>query len=495
MKYEVLKRSHLKKNIVISVIAVLILSAIILTFTKAKYRVTQSIPLVSGTISFSPYDFNVVAMYLNKNGESIKTDKVPHVGYTLNNEQSTCIVDDKKDENAQIVYENSYLYFNQVSWSGTKCSVYFDLIPDSENPTVSISTSSTDTSITVVANATDNIGIYYYYFKLDNGEEVRIEDNTYTFEGLKKDDVHIVNVRVEDAAGNEASSSEEVTVGYRVADVILASGNAPTATTTDWTGETTYYYTGNPNNWVQFAGFYWRIIRINGDGTIRMIYQGKSATTSGTGTQIGTSKFNSSSNNKTYVGLVYDGTNQHGYGQPSTIMTTLNNWYNNNIENDTKDLHYEQYIDTVTGFCSDRNLVSGYSWSNSTIYYAAYDRRKGSASLQCHDDDVLSKDNGKLTNPIGLVTSDEAVLTGITWNNTNKGSYLYTGQPYWTMSPYDCYNGYAHVFIVFSYGDLSGYLDSDLVNSAFGVRPVINLKSAIAISGSGTTIDPYKIAE
>ena len=274
MKYEVLKRSHLKKNIVISVIAVLILSAIILTFTKAKYRVTQSIPLVSGTISFSPYDFNVVAMYLNKNGESIKTDKVPHVGYTLNNEQSTCIVDDKKDENAQIVYENSYLYFNQVSWSGTKCSVYFDLIPDSENPTVSISTSSTDTSITVVANATDNIGIYYYYFKLDNGEEVRIEDNTYTFEGLKKDDVHIVNVRVEDAAGNEASSSEEVTVGYRVADVILASGNAPTATTTDWTGETTYYYTGNPNNWVQFAGFYWRIIRINGDGTIRMIYQG-----------------------------------------------------------------------------------------------------------------------------------------------------------------------------------------------------------------------------
>ena len=75
-------------------------------------------------------------------------------------------------------------------------------------------------------------------------------------------------------------------------DYILAGNNPPTGTTTDWTGETTYYYIGNPNNWVQFAGFWWRIIRINGDGSIRMIYQGTSANTTGTGTQIGTSEFN-----------------------------------------------------------------------------------------------------------------------------------------------------------------------------------------------------------
>src|SRR5699024_6853849 len=60
-------------------------------------------------------------------------------------------------------------------------------------------------------------------------------------------------------------------------EYILASPNAPTNHTTDWTGGTTYYYTGKPNNWVQFAGFWWRIIRINGDGSIRMIYQGTSA--------------------------------------------------------------------------------------------------------------------------------------------------------------------------------------------------------------------------
>ena len=294
MKYEVLKRSYLKRNIIIGMVVVLILTAVVLTFTRAKYRVTQSVPLVSGTINFSPYDFNVVAMYLNKNGESIVTKKAPRVGYTLNEEQSTCVVDDEEVDNGQILFENGNLTFQNMNYSGTKCSVYFDLISDSENPTVSISTPGTDTSITVIADATDNIGIYYYYFKLDDVEEVRLEDNTYTFEGLQKDDVHTVSVRVEDAAGNEASASKEVTVGYKVSEVILASSNPPTEQTIDWTNDgngETYYYTENPNNWIQFAGFWWRIIRINGDGTVRIIYQGTGANSTGAGTQIGTSVF------------------------------------------------------------------------------------------------------------------------------------------------------------------------------------------------------------
>ena len=170
MKYELLKRSHIKRNIIVAVIVVLLLSAIILSFTQAKYRTTESIPLIQGTINFSPSDFNIVAMYLNKGDETVSTKKAPHVGYTLNTEQSTCVVDDAEDENGDILFENGNLTFQNMNYSGTKCSVYFDLIPDSEEPTLSISTSSTDNSITVVANASDNVGIYYYYFKIDNGE-------------------------------------------------------------------------------------------------------------------------------------------------------------------------------------------------------------------------------------------------------------------------------------------------------------------------------------
>ena len=326
------------------------------------------------------------------------------------------------------------------------------------------------------------MGIFYYYFKLDDDEEIRLEDNTYTFEGLQKDDVHIVSVRVEGAAGNVSESqNKEVIVGVNAGRYILASANPPTGETTDWTGGTSYYYTGKPNNWIQFARFYWRVIRINGDGSIRMIYQGTSANETGEGTQIGTSTFNSSNNNKTYVGLVYDGTNQHGYGTNSTIMNTLNNWYNGNLAS-----YEEQYIDTGIGFCSDRNMASGYNFNSSDIiYYAAYDRINVGASLQCNSENLLSKDNGKMPNSIGLLTSDEYVLAG------NGNSYLDVGIDYWTMSPYYFENyGVAFVFVVYSGGGLIDYWG---VDGIWGVRPVINLRSDIPITGSGTTSDPFRL--
>ena len=503
MNFEVLKRSHLKRNILIAVVVVAIISAIILNFTRAKYRTTQSIPLIQGTINFSPSDLNLMAVYLNKNGETISSDKVPHVGYILNTEQSICEVNDVEDLETEIVYESGYLYVNKLSHKGTKCTAYFDLIPDSENPVINaINSSGNETSITITVDATDNIGIYYYYYKLDNEEEVRTEENNYTFEGLEKDSVHTVTVRVEDAAGNEASATDEVTVGLRAGDVILASANPPTGQTTDWTGGTTYYYTGNPNNWVQFGGFWWRIIRINGDGSIRMIYQGTSANTTGTGTQIGTSAFNSSYNNNMYVGFKYTSEEVHGTETNSTILgasssSSLNTWYSNNLADDA------EYIDGNAGFCGDRTPSTSSSSNNgsggtgtTTTYYGAYIRlhNKGSesASLQCDSRDVYtttdsSSGNKSLTYPIGLLTADEAALAGVTWSNP-QSSYLNTGQHYWTMSP-SVYDGRAYMFRVISPGSLGSWF----VDDANGVRPVINLKSAIALTGSGTTSDPFVV--
>ena len=269
-------------------------------------------------------------------------------------------------------------------------------------------------------------------------------------------------------------------------DYILAGDNPPTGTTTDWTGGTSYYYTGNPNNWVQFGGFWWRIIRINGDGSIRMIYQGTSANATGVDAEISETAFNYSYTDRINVGLVYGPGQQHGYGTNSTIMGILNDWYSSNLAN------YEAgYINTGTGFCSDRNLASGYNWNDKGFDYAPYDRMNGNASLQCNSEDILSKDNGKLTNPIGLVTSDEAVLTGITRGSANAGSYLYTGEHYWTMSPASVSSGsWAYVFYITE----SGYLNSSEVRLMIGVRPVINLRADVALTGSGTTSDPYVVA-
>ena len=436
MKFEVIKRSHVKRNIKIGVIIVLILSAIILTFTRAKYKITKSLPLVNGTINYELSDFNLIGAYIQTEGDNYtQVDEIPTSGYEFNSEKSYCTVNDE-NINVTLSYdmETQNLTITPLTTKGTKCYLYFD---------------------------------------------------------------------------------EKLSAG----DTILASGNAPTGQTTDWTNNgqgVTYYYTGaNPNNWVQFGEFWWRIIRINGDGSIRMIYQGTSANTTGTGTQIGTSAFNSSYNRSYYVGLVHDGSSQHGYGQPSTIMTTLNNWYNSNLAS-----YEEDYIDTGAGFCSDRNLQSG-SWSATGSHdYAAYGRlyNKGSESaslqcsdvdilsqdngrlpnpiglvtadeVQCSDVDILSQDNGRLPNPIGLVTADEVALAGVTWSNP-QSSYLNTGQNYWTMSPSMSINGFAGVFRVYS----SGRLIDDRVNYSNGVRPVINLKANIAISsGNGSSDTPFVV--
>ena len=75
-----------------------------------------------------------------------------------------------------------------------------------------------------------------------------------------------------------------------------------------------YYYRGSAtNNYVYFAGFYWRIIRQNGDGSIRLLYAGTSANATGTGVQIGTSAFNNQRNSPAYVGYMYGNTLNESY--------------------------------------------------------------------------------------------------------------------------------------------------------------------------------------
>ena len=284
-------------------------------------------------------------------------------------------------------------------------------------------------------------------------------------------------------------------------DTILASENAPTNSTTDWTGGITYYYTGNPNNWVQFGGFWWRIIRINGDGSIRMIYQGTSANTTGSGTQIGTNVFNSLQNDNMYVGFKYTSGQVHGTGTNSAILNTLNNWYASNLADEA------EYLDGNAGFCGDRTPSTSSNSCNGsggtgmiTTYYGAYIRlyNKGTSnsnpSLQCDSQDVYtttdsSSGNKSLQYPIGLVTADEAALTGITWNNANTESYLCTGVYYWTISPGWLDQGGAVSFTI----DGDCVLSKWSVNGRSDIRPVINIRADVALSGSGTTSDPFKI--
>ena len=288
---------------------------------------------------------------------------------------------------------------------------------------------------------------------------------------------------------------------------------------------TSYYYRGAvDNNWVKFGkegtkDIYWRIIRINGDGSIRMIYSGTTAPTestkvvmTGTGTQItvdntNTFKFNSSHNNPSYVGYMFTEGQQHGNGTPSTIKTAIDNWYKKTtLETDatTKELVSQDQI-----FCNDRSAttsdsgtpgeISGSMSTSTTYYYGAYARlvknKKPKLTCTTASDKFTvntSNGNGALTYPVGLITADEVAKAGGKFGTGNSTYYLYTNQYYWSGSPSDIdSSGYADEFIVYSSGSIG---INYVVDYGIGARPVVSLSSKAKLSGSGTYDDVYTVS-
>ena len=127
MNFEVLKRSHIKRNIVIAVIIILILSAVILTFTKAKYKTTASIPLVNGTINYDLSDLNLIGVYIQEGEEYIQTNEIPSSGYEFNSEKSYCTVNNENiDVTLNYDMETQNLTVTPLTKKGTKCYLYFD---------------------------------------------------------------------------------------------------------------------------------------------------------------------------------------------------------------------------------------------------------------------------------------------------------------------------------------------------------------------------------
>ena len=283
---------------------------------------------------------------------------------------------------------------------------------------------------------------------------------------------------------------------------------------------TSYYYRGAvDNNWVKFGkdssgnNIYWRIIRINGDGSIRMIYTGTTAPTestkvvmTGEGTQIGTSKFNSSYNQAEYVGYMYTSGQQHGNSESSTIKTTIENWYETTTLKDNPLVSKDQI------FCNDRtastsdvaysttNYTTLTSWNSTgtTYYYGASGRVWNDPVSPDYKCPVASdkfttttaKGNGKLSYPVGLISADEITFAGLPAGNTNNSFYLYTGDYYWAGSPYDFdSDDGAYEFSMFG----NGRSNSVYVGYRGGVRGVVSLSSKAKLSGNGTYNDVYTV--
>ena len=305
IEFETLHSNKYRVHFLIGFVCVVVFLVIfIVGRSHAKFRVTQSIPLVNGTINYTLADLNVVAIYINQDSGYAEIDTIPD-GYELNTDETYCTVNGEEDTSISISYDadTQTLNVSPMTSKGTKCYLYFD-------------------------------------------------------EQVSAGNIILANKTIDDSRSGEITGPlTEDTTGtvYSVED--------------DY--GTSYVYAGAPtDNWVRFAGFYWCIIRINGDGSIRMIYNGTTTDQTGEGTQLQTSAYNTNQDDNAYVGYMYGSAGQSNYSAThannnnSTIKGVLDTWYQNNIVEN----NYDQYISTEQGFCNDRRIATSSEtfWTSDT---------------------------------------------------------------------------------------------------------------------------------
>ena len=278
---------------------------------------------------------------------------------------------------------------------------------------------------------------------------------------------------------------------------VLTDNNTKTLYTSTEDSKTVYYFAGNAtDNWVKFGknasnqDLYWRIIRTNSEGSIRLLYHGTS--TIATDAYIGTSKINEYYKDSKYVGYMY-----YSNGTNSTIKDTIDTWYKNNLTN------YTKYLSTTAVYCNDRSTSDNTNFGARTRLIANKTPSYDCTATEDKFTADTSTGNGKLTYPIALMTADEVSFAGGLYENNAQTWYYYnsangssTGDTWWwLLSPNSWDGSYAYVFLVYGSSN-PGSLDYYRVNYTFGVRPALSLKSCVKYaSGDGSASDPYTIKE
>ena len=236
--------------------------------------------------------------------------------------------------------------------------------------------------------------------------------------------------------------------------------------TTDDKGEI-YYFRGNSkNNYLQFAGLTWRILRINSDKSIRIVLDHNITFTN-------YSRFNNAID---YTGLKYV---YNAETINNDISNVLNDWYYNTITVNK----FDNYV-VNSGFCNDSS-----SWIERyhTYFNNVVRINNHTPSYTCPG---TNNDFGGLYNQkIGLISVDDAMYAGAVKDLANTSYFLYSAEPYYTMSPIEYYNYRVYLY----YMTESGTFGSTEPTNPKGVRPVINISPTVSVIGKGTQDNPYVI--
>ena len=283
----------------------------------------------------------------------------------------------------------------------------------------------------------------------------------------------IYNINITRKAGASSLKNEIMKNSVITANPTLTTSSNNTSdasglykSTATNTGEATYYFRGNvTNNYVSFAGQTWRIVRVNEDGTIRIVMQ------DGINSNANIA-FNSNYNNYTYM-----------YYTNSQAKTTLESWYQTNIGS-KKDL--ASSVASGAYYCEQAKAKYSDSYTSGSATMTTYN--KYTPDFKC-----IADGNGKgvVNASVGLLSYDEVVYAGGYYNQSNSNYYLNNPAIYWwTMSPAGFSGSDSGVWRV----GTSGYIYRNYVNITYRLRAVLNLNADTLVTGDGTSSDPFVVS-
>ena len=290
---------------------------------------------------------------------------------------------------------------------------------------------------------------------------------------------------------------------------------------------TSYYFRGNiDNNYVVFANKCWKIVRITGDKSVKLVLQNNNGTSCESYNPAGTSAYNDPSNSNAYIGFMYGNVSTsanynttHVNNTDSIILKSLKTWYDSSFNSAQKALLADVIWCNEKRLSADNSNTSSYGKGTAETKYLTMDRvwpaETANPSLMCgtsRTDNLISKftasdtiyGNGKLkgTNgsgtdeyKIGLLTVDEVAFAGGAYEMRTDYSYLYAPNSFWTMSPSAYSFGSARLYL-----SVQGNLNNAGSNAKFeyDLRPSIALKSTVSYTLNGTGVpgsvsNPYII--
>ena len=260
---------------------------------------------------------------------------------------------------------------------------------------------------------------------------------------------------------------------------------------------TSYYFRGNvKNNYVNYSGMCFRIVRVQGNGTIKLVLADEN----------GTCDSETYSEDKETAFINNSATYQYSLNtvnyKDSNIVQVLNDWMNKEVIDSNGIVIRENNLDIskldTTKWCNDtsfRSLDENLDVYGS--YTRLYDRSKAKANLKC----TYTNPENEVVSSIGILTADEVAFAGGAFSTINNSYYLYANSnnnSYWTMSPY---NRSLQDYSMLLVNEREFNLTNSLVSSTACIRPVIVLKKDVMVTTKdvatngavGTQQNPYNI--